>query len=262
LEKAGGEGVLLKGAALDRYLYPREDFRLGVDVDLLFRADDFERAEDILHGIAQPYDQFPGRRALSAVAGQKSFVMQSPATADVDVHCEFAQEGIFAVDYTALFARAVAHPAHPMQLRVLAPEDNLLHFALHAFKEKCLFTKHTVDAWLLLRAEPIDWPSAIARARAWGILLPLKYLLEGVRRVFGYELPESVNSYLRLDGMRRALAYRLMGTKPPADVRTGFAYRARQLGITWGLSGNVRRYLRYQGAYLVNRVRDGVGGKA
>lgn len=256
LEDNECEAIILKGAALDKYLYQREDFRLGVDIDLLFQSRDFERAEEILSGIAKPIESFEGRPSHARAAAQRSFTISGPTPVSVDIHQQFAQDRIFSVDYGKLLQRSMPHPAHSMQLRLLSPEDNLLHFAIHGFKDKCLFHKQTIDAWLLLEKEKIDWQLTVERARRWAVLCPLIYLLEGLRQVFQYELPEEVRQELLLKGARRMLTYSLLGERPPSDVRTGLNYRARQLGITWLLAGNLPGYLRYQSRYLVNRFRD------
>jgi hypothetical protein len=259
-EGSGIEALLLKGAALEGYLYERQAFRLGVDVDLLVRASDYDRALGVLSTMGQPAGQFTERPAHSSAGAQAAFVVAGPAPVGIDLHREYAQQGIWPIDYEALFQRSGPHPARPAPFRLLSPEDNLVHFAIHAFKERRLYQKQTIDAYLLMTLQRIDWPIVLERARSAHALWPLAYLLEGVRRVFEWQLPEEVRRPLELRGLRRLMVDRFLTHREAVKVRTGPVYRFRQLVIAWALSGNLAGHLRYQQLYLRNLLRDACRG--
>jgi len=250
------KAILLKGVALDKYLYPDQAFRQGVDIDLLVTEIDFGRMEQILAGIAKKKDIFPGRPAHSRAAAQASFLVDTPIPVELDVHYQYAQSGIYRMDNELLFERSTRHPAYPSNLRLMAPEDNLVHFAIHGFKDKVLFQKQTIDAFLLIRTEEIDWNQLVERARSCAALMPLIYLVEGMRRVFNFQPPEEVHEVLTLKSVRGFLVNHLLAEKPAPGIRTGWKYRARQLGVTWLLSGNLKGYTRQQFNYLKNSVND------
>ncbi len=252
------EALLLKGVALDQYLYERESFRQGVDIDLLVEKKNFHRMEAILDGVAAKIDTFPGRPAHGVSAGQAAFTVDVPLATSLDIHHQYAQEGIYSINVDALFERAQPHPVHAQPFMVLAPEDNLIHFAIHGFKDQVFVHKQTVDAFLLIQKHEVNWPVVIERARKAGALMPLIYLLEGMRQVFGFSVPEPVAHELKLKGIRRSIASKVMMGKPPPDVRTGWSYRVRQLTLSWVLSGNMTGYLRQQFGFLRNLVSDRV----
>lgn len=252
------EALLLKGVALDQYLYERESFRQGVDIDLLVEGKDFHRVEAILAGIAKKADSFSDRPAHGIDAGQMNFAVDVPIPVYFDIHQQYAQEGIFPIDVGALFERAQPHPVHGQPFMILAPEDNLIHFAIHGFKEQLFIHKQTVDSFLLIQKHEINWTVVVERARKAGALMPLIYLLEGMRLVFGFSAPEPFVNELRPKGIKRLVANRVMRQKPPPEVRTGWAYRGRQLTLSWVLSGNLRGYLKHQFRFLRNSMSDRV----
>ena len=127
---------------------------------------------------------------------------------------------------------------------------------MHSFYDMQMFSKQTVDAYVLLEKGAVDWDILVARARQYRVLLPLKFLLEGVRGVFGLVLPDSVSEVLELKGSRKWLAYRLLTRDRRMSTQPGLGFRLRQLAAQFLLSGNVMGWLRYYIRYVGVKVRD------
>ncbi|MCW8927026.1 MAG: nucleotidyltransferase family protein, partial [Xanthomonadales bacterium] len=247
---------LLKGAAMDSAVYPREAFRLGCDVDMLVCEKDFERVEGLLSGLAENIEKTPGRPATTAFAVEKTFVINGPVRVQIDVHREVTVPHVFPIDYVAMFARCETHPAFDGKFGRLSDEDNLLQFAMHSFYDLQMFSKQTVDACMLMKRGQIDWETLIERAQTYRVMLPLKYLIEGVRHVFGYSPPGAVVKRLKLHGARKWLAYRLLTKSPRWLSGPGPGFRVRQLAAQVLLSGNVRGWLWYYSHYAGAKLRD------
>ncbi len=244
--------VLLKGAAMDSAVYPREAFRLGCDVDMLVRAEDFDRVDGILTGLAENIEKTPGKPATTAFAIEKTFVVKHPVQVQLDMHREVTVPFVFPIDYCDLHDRCITHPAHKGQFKRLSDEDNLLQFAMHSFYDMQMFSKQTIDAFMLVQKGEIDWGVLVSRARSFSALLPLKLLFEGVRQVFGFVPPGE----LELKGVRKWLAYRLLTGDRRMSMQPGLGFRLRQLAAQCLLSGNILGWGRYYFFYVRAKVRD------
>jgi hypothetical protein len=249
------QAVLLKGAAMDSAVYPREAFRLGCDVDFLVPAEDFGRVDDVLTGLAENIEKTPGKLATTAFAIEKTFVVHKPTYVQLDVHREVTVPHVFPIDYDELHARCIEHPAHGGRFRCLSDEDNLLQFAMHSFYDMQMFSKQTIDAYMLIEKDEIDWDALVSRAKSYCVLQPLKILLEGVHQVFDSVPPAE----LKLSGFRRWLAYRLLTRDRRMSMQPGFGFRLRQLAAQFLLSGNVLGWIRYYFFYVGAKVRDLMG---
>ena len=146
----GVQAVLLKCAAMDSAIYPREAFRLGCDVDMLLRPEGFDRVDDVLCGLAENIEKTPGKPATTAFAIEKTFVVSRPVRVQLDVHREVTVPYVFPIDYDELHDRCISHPAHGGQFKRLSDEDNLLQFAMHSFYDMQMFSKQTIDAFMLV----------------------------------------------------------------------------------------------------------------
>jgi len=155
-----------------------------------------------------------------------------------------------------LHDRCITHPAHKGQFKRLSDEDNLLQFAMHSFYDMQMFSKQTIDAFMLMEKGEIDWDVLASRARSYRVLQPLKFLLEGVRQVFGFEPPGGVIGKLELKGARKWLANRLLTGDRRMSMQPGLSFRLRQLAAQFLLSGNILGWLRYYFYYAEAKVRD------
>ena len=254
LAVAGIGAILLKGAAMDRWAYPDQGFRLGSDIDLLVRESDYCRVDEALAPLAEYQPKYPGQHAFNAFAVEKPFYVASPCPVYLDVHRNLSIPKVYALDLDALFARARPHPAEPLLL-VMSPEDNLLHFAVHAFYDMQLFSKQTIDAYRLIDSNEIDWEALANNARQYRMVQPLAYFLYGLRAAFGDRLHGLPREMGNLSPAKRGLVEQLLLARPAALARRGPTYRVRQLCCQLLLSGNIGGYLHYNIAYVQARLK-------
>jgi hypothetical protein len=257
--KTGIHAVFLKGAAMNSSFYPHDAFRRGSDVDLLVTEEDFGQLESALSDLATNRVKYPGKPAFNAFSIEKSFIMKEPFEVQLDMHCQIASRGLYKIDYKELFERTVTVQDFQSQFVRLSNEDSLLHFAMHSFYDLQLVSKQTVDAYVMLQKGSMDWQALMIRARQYRAIMPLKYFLEGLRLVFGFEPPGQIKDELAISGIRKKLVYHLMQSSPSEGKFRRVKYRVRQLLTQFLLSGNIIGYLRYYFNYSGAKLTDVIG---
>jgi hypothetical protein len=251
------QAILLKGAALHRYIYPESCFRLGLDVDILIRVDDYSHIGDVLKGLANEVEKYQTSSSIKDLSVERLFISVTPPFVSLDIHRELTTPYIYPIDYDGLFRRSLSHPAYNNNvLRVLSPEDNLIHFAIHSLYDLKLFSKQTLDAYLLLQHESINWALLLRLAKEYRVVKPLMYLLEGVSYVFGYNPPDEVKNQINLNIIHKWLVYKILVRKVDERNMSSWRSRLRQLLSQWFLSGNLTGVLKYQMRYVKARLID------
>jgi hypothetical protein len=126
----------------------------------------------------------------------------------------------------------------------------LIHLAIHALHDLRGWSRHDVDAALVIQSMEIDWDRLVSNAQAWGATVALYLLLWRTRQGLGVAIPAGV-----LDSMRPGAARRLIAgwvlTARPDDVG-----RLRQLAYQLVLTRGIRHTLGFQMRYLDARLRD------
>jgi len=251
--------VLLKGAALNGWIYPDDAPRGGVDIDLLIRPVDRPRLPALLDGLALAQPHFPGRPHLARLAFERCYVGTGAGATPLDIHWALTYPALYRIDGDGLFRRARPHPRlHRPALRVPAAGDMLLHLAVHALYDLKAWGRHDLDAAALLWRLPVDWPILVARAQSWGAGAALYLLLCRAHAGLGAPVPDEVLSALRPGAPRRLLGRVLLGRPLDADrARVGPSERLRQLGVQFAFAAGPLAALHLQGCYLAARARDG-----
>ncbi|HKQ61395.1 MAG TPA: nucleotidyltransferase family protein [Candidatus Polarisedimenticolaceae bacterium] len=199
LRPTGVPWVLIKGAAYVLAELPPAAGRLVTDVDVLVPREGLAAVERALteHGwetlTLDPYDQRYYRTWMHELPplchGDRGTV--------VDVHHNILPTtGRLHPDPRKLLA--AARPLDGSGLRVLAPEDLVLHGAAHLFQGGDLEggLRDLCDLDALLRhfgeREPGFWPRLVPRARELDLRRPLYYALRFCRRLLDAPIPGDV----------------------------------------------------------------------
>jgi hypothetical protein len=196
LTRIGVEIVLLKGAA---YLYaglPAAQGRVFSDIDFLVPRAALPQVEAalMLHGWAtthhEPYDQRYYREWMHELPPMQHVTRQTV----LDVHHAIVPlTARLKPDSAKLLAAARPVPERP-GLKVLAPEDMVLHSAAHLFLNEELShgLRDLVDLDSLLRhfgGEQGFWTSLPARAVELDLERPLRFALRYSNRMLGTPVP-------------------------------------------------------------------------
>jgi len=237
-----GPVVLLKGAAYVAAGLPPAQGRVFSDVDVLMPREQLPAAEIALlgagwvHQAIDAYDERYYRRWMHELPPMKHVWRHTW----LDLHHTITPPtSRFPVAGEALLARARRlGPGSP--LWVLAPEDMVLHSAVHLMQEGEFHTglRDLLDLDDLLRhfgADSAFWPALIARAAELRLRAPLFHVLTQVRRLFGTEPPPALRPAADALGrgpatrvlMPALLAVALRPSHPSCDTRaTGLARSA------------------------------------
>ena len=175
LAQAGVETCAMKGPVLAARLYPPSTIRHCLDIDLLVRPDDFDRAMAALTGAG--YTTETGVSATYRRLHAHHLGFSRPATAPIELHFRaFAGFGV------VLAADVLFDRAEPFQLNghltVLAPspEDDFLYLATHAAGHSFIRLVWLYDLKLLVERYPsLDWDHIARRADTLGVATPVAY---------------------------------------------------------------------------------------
>ncbi len=208
--------ILLKGAALLDTVYgKRVHLRPLSDIDLLIRPSDESRMVRLLR-----------RRGFVRDDPANLVFLRGPVA--VDVHLDLIGAGrirsrdlAYRLEASSLWdnsRRSSNQPPHSSGgFRLLSPEHQFLHLAVHGLKHSFCRLIWLVDLALVWREVRPD--HLLKQAEAWGMERPLSYCLWGLRKLFC--LQEVAPLQARLPGLNRAEEIFLAGV---------FQRRAESLG--------------------------------
>ena len=251
--------ILLKGAAFAGTLYADNAPRLGVDLDLLVRKEDFDLACEVLGETMYPVVLAEDRAATHALLFERVFLAKGGLGPTVELHRQLTNPYIFTIDQSSLWAASRRHPRFNSELvRILSPEDSLLHLAVHAGRDLDFSTHNLLDAheiWCQWQPDPEQLGQ---RAAAWGGRTVLWFLLTKGREIMATPVPERFLDSLRPGRIREVLNRRILsglaakGERRPAAP----AFRCRQLLSQLTLPDHPGCGLRFQLFYARTRLED------
>jgi hypothetical protein len=196
-----GPVVLLKGAAYVAAALPPAQGRMFNDIDIMVAREALQGVELALlgagwvHEAIDPYDERYYRRWMHELPPLKHVWRHTW----LDVHHTITPPtSRFRVDGAQLLARARPLVAGS-HLAVLAPEDMVLHSAVHLMQEGDFSAglRDLLDLDDLLHhfgADPGFWPELLRRARELRLGVPLFHVLVQRERLFGAAPPEALRS--------------------------------------------------------------------
>jgi hypothetical protein len=200
--------VLLKGAAYVAAGLPPLHGRLFTDVDFMVRREALSATENSLIGAGwvpqklDPYDERYYRRWMHELPPFKHVWRHTW----LDVHHTITPPtSRFSVSGSNLMAR-VRPLSAGTQLATLAPEDMVLHSAVHLLQEGEFATglRDLLDLKDLVthfEADPEFWPRLVDRAEELRLQRPLHHVLTQTTRLFGTEVPPHVKEAVQALGL-------------------------------------------------------------
>ena len=190
--------ILLKRAAFANNLYSETAPRLGVDIDILVKEKDFGAACSILSTSMDPIVLSMKRLATHDTLFERVFNSEDGSKPVVEIHRGLTNPYIFNIEQSELWENSREHPAYNSEyVRILSPEDTLLHLAVHAFRDLDFCTHNLLDtheAWCQWKP---DQEILLQRAKEWGAKNVLYYLLFNAKTIMATPIPESLLNCLR-----------------------------------------------------------------
>lgn len=176
--------ILLKGAAFSHNLYPEDVPRLSVDLDFLVQSKDFVPACNLLSEKMSLALPDPARRATHEKLFERVFKAKNGNYPNIEVHRGLTNPHVFNIDVDILFKQSTPHPAYGSEyIRILSPEDTLLHLAVHAFRDLDFCNHNILDAHEIWTHWKPDTEKLLESAKTWGAQHVLYYLLANSKAV-------------------------------------------------------------------------------
>ena len=250
--------ILLKGAAFHGNLYPSDAPRPSADIDVLVEEHNFAAVCDLVEKQGGRLKRAGARPVTSRTLFEAVYRIPGPVSVTFEVHRGLTKPWLFRIDYDGLWERSVGLPGHSsQQVRMLSPEDTLLHLAVHSFLHAAIPVHAVVDAHLVLTSWKVDEDVLVRRANQWGASTLLFTLLRRVDRVFENPAAQRLVPKLAPGWPRRLAANHLL----PARAFRADAPRTRvrqALSLTL-LDSNIRP-LAFAAYYAGLRTADLAAG--
>ena len=209
LHDAGVEPAALKGPVLAERLYDDPLARPSMDLDLLIRPADLERAAAALRESGYTGDTDLQASYLLEHAHHLHFAQ--PGAPAIELHFRAYSGFGVVVPAAALLDRAVHHQfCGRTRVLVPAPEDEFIYLAVHAAGHSFVRLLWLFDLkMLLLRHPQIDWDAVASRAEALGLTSAVAYAMRLLREWLHVD-PGYVPRPLLRRGARSRVADRLL----------------------------------------------------
>ena len=229
LAAAGLPAIVLKGVALAAVAYPEPALRPMRDIDLLVRAADRARVDDVVQALRATFaaesDGVPEGSARNPY-------LRPDGVAALDISVDVIPASMaprFAPGAAALtagfWARAQTATIAGCETLVLSPDDLLLHVTVHlvmtGFGDQ-LRALCDLAAIAHRHRDAIDWPGVVERAATAGLTATLHQALHLATTMLAAEVPVETLTELRARAIDDALAAArhlvIVGAPPPALV--------------------------------------------
>jgi hypothetical protein len=250
--------VLLKGAAFTGTVYSEDLPRGASDIDFLVKKGDFEKVCHLLAEEATRPAELAKRKVSFRMDYERGFLFGDTVPFVVEVHRGLTNPIIFSIDELALWKNSRPHPGFASErVRVLSPEDNILHLAVHGYRHLDVMNHNLVDAHELICGQDPDWPVILHNAEGWRARGALYMLLKSARDILHTPVPAEVLKSLQPGQVADSAADAVYRYKRKYGLHYGQAgYRVVQLLGQLCVPDSFPRVMAFQGYYGAIRLLD------
>lgn len=166
--------ILLKGAHLSKLVYPDTGACFMTDVDILFKRNDLNRAQTVIKASA--------------------FKDNTP-NLSIDYHWYIEQ--FLDLNMNGIWQRAWITEIDGLQVRVLSPEDLIIHLCIHFsfhhdFQSASLRSLYDIRITLDRYADTINWDEVILRSREWKVRNSVYISLLLAKKLIAANVPNEI----------------------------------------------------------------------
>ena len=257
-KKKGIPVILLKGAAFNETLYPKHAPRLGLDIDLLVTSDSFNAVCSILSETMSTVLLDSRRKATHEGMFERVFTPQGTSGPTVEIHRGLTNPFIFNIIEKNLWNNSIQHPDFNSELvRILSPEDTLLHLSVHGFRDLDFCNHNLLDAHEIWTQWKPDHNKLILNAKEWGAQKVLYYLLEKCNEIMKTTIPEVlVKSIMPKQSIDKINKKILQSQMEQGTRKYSAKHRMLQLLSQLTFPDRMRQGIRYQLNYAHTRIKD------
>ena len=193
LKNAGIEPILLKGTALLAVVYDNPALRPMSDLDLLIPFSALPAAEDCLARVGfLPLQPLPFANESGFFWNERLLQRRGWQPVSVELHWALLDIPYYARRWPEadLRRRSQLAALDGLPVRVLCPEDQLLHLCAHHFyHHQGQLVRVGPDVGHLLRRCAVDWDAFLARATACGLGLAARETLRWCMEAWHAPIP-------------------------------------------------------------------------
>ncbi len=256
--EAGVPAMPVKGLVLAEHLYGSLAARPCADLDVLVQPADLPAARAVLRDLGFRQNPRPGYKALVHQFHDPAWGRGTGREhVRVELHWALWADSERRLGTKGLWERAVPATLLDRPVRILSPEDMLLHLTIHRTRS-ALRLRWVADVAELVRRHgaTLDWDAVLDRARAARARTASWVVLSLARDLLGAPVPERVLAALEVSQPKRALLELTCGRRalfraaPSGDVtqQPHLALRAFEedgpRAITAGLARSAVRPIR------------------
>ncbi|MBE0428969.1 MAG: nucleotidyltransferase family protein [Thermoleophilia bacterium] len=197
LTSQGIEIIVLKGAVLAERIYGDVGLRPFSDVDILVREEDWPRIYEVLKkkGCQPPpgkdFREVPPKLMKYDVMSHMQWT--SPLGTCLEFQFDLLTMGVGMRDIGGVWDRSRKAEILGSEVRVLGPEDQLLHLVIHANRHGCARLKWLSDISESLYQNGHDWDLLVRIAQREGIAACFHATIAHIQRLYDTRLvPEEV----------------------------------------------------------------------
>jgi len=247
LRERGVEVLALKGIHLASVVYRDLAVRPMRDLDLLVRAEDLQRAGEALESIgyapSRSYTTTGGATPYAVNHHLPQFTKSGATLVEIHWHIippSFDQR----IDIREMWERSQTIRIAGEDVRVFAPEDLLLHLAVHAtYSHACdLSAQAWCDIAETTRRHEISWPDVVERAIRWRCSRGTYLALRMSRDLLAAPIPDDVLAALMPSDFDPDLL-RIAARSKPSSV-TNVSLPPERLAAEKSFFGKVRTIVR------------------
>lgn len=216
LEEFGEYGVQVvpyKGPVLGATLYGDISLRQSLDIDLLVRAGDIDRAETLL--LDSGYERDERQQRHVRVFGDTGALhhltfYRSGQGLIVELHRRLTPHWMVnSLRIADLLDSLEKREVQGQSVALLAPENRLLALCVHGTKHNWERLEWLCDVAALVRQHELDWELAMARARVFEVERPVLIGLSLVSELLNVALPDAVTQAVDADAAVTAIAHEM-----------------------------------------------------
>lgn len=147
--------ILLKSSAYNGYIYENSKPRGNSDIDLLVHPKDRETFEEILSELADQH--IPIKPKPFEGLYETTWISKLDKALFIDLHYNLTNPIMFNISHNELFKLSLKSPSfNDEHLRILSPEMNYAHCAIHIIGDGYLPHHSVLDAIMLLKKTKIS----------------------------------------------------------------------------------------------------------
>ncbi|MEI9942476.1 MAG: nucleotidyltransferase family protein [Pseudomonadota bacterium] len=200
LRARGVEVIVLKGPTVAHSLYPRPELRMYHDLDVLCRVTDYPALHAAFSASGYTsagtleargsHDKLVDKPSPSESHSVRGFYDRS-GDMKIEVHFDALQLGLLDKNEQTFWRRSGTLDVGGVEIRMLAPEHQFLHLALHAHRHCYSRLSWLIELDLLVRREftRMDWDLLIQTARDEGVGTAIRHALVTLQAVLDTPWP-------------------------------------------------------------------------